>query len=300
MLTTSFQKKLFLITIPVFLFLSLPLTGATRKPTKPPIDKGEGYCFTTSYSLHTASEPNDLKVDMISEFNMKKESICSTFPWMGSTNLRFLDLNFEIDGEPLKITMHPQDNRVRVGGLEEVKTSVWYYALKNLTESIAKQCYGMPISFWKNFSESPANPTLGSVDIKVENHKLRYIYDRTTPDKKKYQYADIQIQEEMYLGKNRIIAKVNFSKKKIQERPDSFRAKKYITLIHTKHGLKEGTRSNTLSKATRATKKLVQKSIDRYLKFKNRYSNVTRSAPIIFVDRTLKKEKRPYRIVLPL
>lgn len=281
----SFRKKFIFFTLLFGLWQSLVI-GDDNHERVFIYDGTQGYLFTSSYNLHALSESNDLQVDMISEYNMKN-SIYKDHPWF--MKIHYLQLKFEFEGSQKTVKIFKTfDKGYEIKGLDAIQQSIWYPALVKIAENIGQNCCGKNVKNSTVCSKQLNNTTSNLIDIQsLQNYKLHSTCDLDSHRKKieNPKRLNIDVKEEMYLGKKTVIATVTFQKKKSHISQST----SFMKFVKTKNGLKAislvGTKRSSIWYPT--IKKEVQKSISRYLKLKRTHNKVTTSIPARNVDPTL-------------
>jgi hypothetical protein len=287
------RKTCFFFSIVLSLLISTDLTAkATRRSTSSGVTswkEGNAYLFTASYKLHTPTEPSDLQVDVLIEYNMSNSSChnSSWFPFM-----RSLELKCVLDGEQKILRIWPIKGKgYEIGRLDTIDSSIWYHALEKLADHIGKQYYGgyrQPAQPLLNISNTP---TSSLIDIRpIRNHKLQNMYGLIAPPKMRYpRDANICVQEELYRGKKLITASVIFPKNKRMDKSISMK------FIHTSRGLQDISKKSMRNFALYSSaKKAVGESIARYIRLKKYHGTASRVvAPVKDVDPALQKIQKP-------
>lgn len=279
---STIRKKLVLLTIIplVICFYSHPLV-ATHKPPRLFIYDYGGYIFTAFYNLQTPSEPSGLLVKMLAEYNLK-HSVCGDRMWL--PQMRFLELRFTLNGSQKKVEIwQVDDGDYKVVGLDTITTSIWYHAIKKIAENLGTQCYGSHQQRIKSSPTKHGKMPSASVHIKpLKNRKLHATYDldiRSSRSRQKPVTVDVDVHVETYQGKKMIVASATFCDKGVALVQEDYAS---IKFVNTKRGLKEIAKE----RVTHASiwypwvKKVVQKSVNRYLRFKRRHNYVGKTVLI--------------------
>jgi hypothetical protein len=269
-----FKKSALFFSMIVSLFASFSLEAA-RSSRIFVYDGSQGYTFTASYKLYTADQPSGLQIDVIAEYN-SRNSRCVNF-WL--LNMRLLELRYAIGSEQERVRIwKTKENRLDLERVNVLNSSIHSLcAIEKLAEEFGKQWYKL------NYQNSEVSPQLqvqnGLMHVQpMENYKLSTTCEIDTHATKmgNARRLNVDVQEELYRGKKEIIASVSFCHK----RGARFKEEVYLfpKFVQTKYGLKEISRGGFKQSSSwySYVKKIAQKSVDRYLRFKKRYSSVPR------------------------
>lgn len=261
------------------IFLNLACLNASHEAPRIKIYNDGSYTFCAFYKLHTPLPHSDLLVEMIAESN-EPNGTCHDM-WM--PHMRLMNLRFVLDGSPKRMKIWPQPfekrNKYGIEGLEIIHSSIWYSAIKKLANDIGTQYYGKQCLTKKTHSEMNVKQTSSCVYIKpLKNLKLQTrdfvaIYlpsSRLIHMKVK---VDVHLETDQK-GRKKIIAIAAFSPYGVRTPRDNY---KTIKFVRTKMGLKEPSDKTMkhFSKWYPGIKKVVERSVARYLRFKHRHNNIT-------------------------